>query len=155
MERLQRICKRITEDFYLWRWALLVLLVYGCVTQIVFGTICPFVVFSGFPCPACGLTRGVCAILTGHWKMAAAYNITAFLWLAAGTHLVLLYALYCRKKQNLLGTGLYRDCDYHRYLLYISYEGMLSGKSSDVLSCEKCRDMAFTSVIYYKRCLLT
>ena len=83
MERLQRICKRITEDFYLWRWALLVLLVYGCVTQIVFGTICPFVVFSGFPCPACGLTRGVCAILTGHWKMTAAYNITAFLWLPA------------------------------------------------------------------------
>ena len=62
---------------------MLVLLVYGCVTQIVFGTICPFVVFSGFPCPACGLTRGVCAILTGHWKMAAAYNITAFLWLPA------------------------------------------------------------------------
>lgn len=36
---------------------------------------CPFYWITGHPCPLCGLTRGLCALLKGHWAQALHFNL--------------------------------------------------------------------------------
>ncbi len=60
---------------------LLIIAAYWVAAQLIFGAVCPMVIFCGYPCPACGLTRACLAILTGHFAAAATYNVTAYLWI--------------------------------------------------------------------------
>ncbi len=43
---------------------------------------CPFHVCTSLPCPGCGMTRGIVAILQGHWHEAWGHHPFAIVFLA-------------------------------------------------------------------------
>jgi hypothetical protein len=54
------------------------------------GPLCPLRTLTGIPCPFCGMTRGVTALVHGHLSAAFGFNPGAFLVVAAA--IVLLVA---------------------------------------------------------------
>lgn len=50
---MKLLCKDIKEA----RWAIISIIAYFVIMKTIFHTVCPMVLFTGFPCPACGLTR--------------------------------------------------------------------------------------------------
>lgn len=71
---------RIREDLYRLRFAFPVILAYAVVTQPVFHTICPFAIFTGYACPACGMTRAAILMITGHPAASLALHPLTLLW---------------------------------------------------------------------------
>lgn len=71
----------IKKDLYNIRFAIIPLIIYCIIMQIVFGTVCPLKAFTGISCPACGLTRATIHLVTGNFKEAMLLNPTVFLWL--------------------------------------------------------------------------
>lgn len=61
-----------------------------------FHTVCPTVMVTGFPCPACGLTRAFRALAAGHF--AEAFSIHPFIYPIAGMVLFLLVWRYYFQK---------------------------------------------------------
>lgn len=55
------------------KWAIAAVIAYFVLSRRFFYSICPMVSFTGFPCPACGLTRAGFAVLrldfAGAWRM--------------------------------------------------------------------------------------
>lgn len=51
------VCK-LRNDIYRCKIIILILIIYGIVSQIAFGMMCPFKILTGWDCPGCGLTRG-------------------------------------------------------------------------------------------------
>lgn len=82
VQRIKKIVKKLHKDIRQLSVTLLVIAVYLLVTTVIFGTSCPYKIFTGKDCPGCGLTRGSLCILTGHFKRAAEYNITSYGWVA-------------------------------------------------------------------------
>lgn len=63
------------------KYLLLLLILYFALVYIlfhIFGISCVFLKFSGFPCPGCGMTRAVLALMKFDIVSAAKYNITVF-----------------------------------------------------------------------------
>ncbi|WP_073103488.1 DUF2752 domain-containing protein [Hespellia stercorisuis] len=56
------------------RWAIAGIVAYMIFMKGIFQNICPMVIVTGFPCPACGLTRAGVAMLTGHFDLAWKLN---------------------------------------------------------------------------------
>jgi hypothetical protein len=50
---------------------------------------CPLRTFTGIPCPFCGMTRGVTALVHGHVSAAFSYNPGAFLIVAMAIALLI------------------------------------------------------------------
>ncbi len=74
----------IKEDLKRVAPAIIPVVFYCALTQLLFHRICPFVLITGFPCPACGMTRAVACFATGRWHEAALYNIMAVPWVILG-----------------------------------------------------------------------
>lgn len=70
----------LKKDLYQFRFAIIVILFYFILAQILFDTICPFKILFGFPCPACGLTRASISLFSGNLVQALQYNITVVFW---------------------------------------------------------------------------
>lgn len=83
--------KRMGQDLYRLRVALPVLLIYCLTTQLIFGTVCPFAILSGFACPACGMSRAVLLFLAGKPLLSFSLHPLAMLWPA-----LILYLGYFR-----------------------------------------------------------
>ncbi|MFN0106692.1 MAG: DUF2752 domain-containing protein [Bryobacteraceae bacterium] len=45
--------------------------------------VCPFRLLTGLPCPLCGMTRGLAALLRGRWLDAISFHVLSPLVLAA------------------------------------------------------------------------
>lgn len=75
-EVIQRFC----QDLYRLRLALAILFLYGLATQLVFHTVCPFAILTGFPCPACGMTRAVILFFTGNFRLSFSLHPLALPW---------------------------------------------------------------------------
>lgn len=91
----QEFIKRIGQDLYRLRVALPVLLIYGLTTQLIFGTVCPFAILSGFACPACGMTRAALLFLIGRPLQSFSLHPMPLFWLA-----LILYLGYFRYLRN-------------------------------------------------------
>lgn len=78
---MRRILLKLKNDLYQIRFGLLALIIYIIITQLLFGTVCPFFILTNFPCPACGLTRATLYLLTGNIEQAIEMNWTVFLWI--------------------------------------------------------------------------
>jgi hypothetical protein len=88
------------EDVYHLRCPILIIAIYLCLTEILFGMICPFKILTGIDCPGCGLTRGSLCVLSGQWKRALSYNPTSFAWVLL--ILWLLFQRYFREQKKIL-----------------------------------------------------
>lgn len=70
--------------------------VYLAMSRFLFHTVCPMVMVTGFPCPACGLTRAFKALISGHF--AAAFSIHPFIYPIVGMALFFLIWRYYFQK---------------------------------------------------------
>ena len=86
-----KIIQRIFQDLYRLRLALAILFFYCLTTQLVFHTVCPFAIFTGFPCPACGMTRAILLFFTGNFRLSFSLHPLALPW-----SLLLLYLGFFR-----------------------------------------------------------
>lgn len=71
---------KLKQDLYNMRFAIIIILIYFIFAQTLFGNICPFIIITNKPCPACGLTRASLCICTGEFSKAIEYNESVFLW---------------------------------------------------------------------------
>lgn len=68
----------IWEDVKKNKTALILIAVYFGFMELVLHNGCPMVVLTGFPCPACGLTRAGIHFLKGEWIQA--WNLNLFIF---------------------------------------------------------------------------
>ena len=85
------LLQRIRQDLHRLRLSLPIFFLYGVTTQLVFHTVCPFSILTGFPCPACGMTRAILLFLTGEFRLSFFLHPMALFW-----PLLLLYWGYFR-----------------------------------------------------------
>lgn len=75
---LKNAVKLLWEDIKNLRVALVIIVIYLGFMELVLHNGCPFVVLTGFPCPACGLTRAGIHVLKGEWLWACKLNFMIF-----------------------------------------------------------------------------
>ncbi|WP_026651616.1 DUF2752 domain-containing protein [Butyrivibrio proteoclasticus] len=80
---MKLVLKRIYNDIYANRIPIMALSVIILSLHLIFHHVCPVVLLTGFPCPACGLTRAFLACFSMHPVAALSYNPAYPLWLAA------------------------------------------------------------------------
>ena len=74
---LRQICtdafRLLLNDIKSAKWAIALVIAYFVFGRKILHSMCPMVVLTGFPCPACGLTRAGCAMLgldfKGAWQL--------------------------------------------------------------------------------------
>ena len=78
---MKQILNRIYEDIRK-NWVPIVLIFFAwLILTLVFHHFCPVVLFCGFPCPGCGMTRAFYCFFTLHPIKAFEYNPAYPLWL--------------------------------------------------------------------------
>lgn len=75
---LKKAVKLLWADIKNMKTAVIIIAVYLGFMEIVLHNGCPFVVLTGFPCPACGLTRAGIHLLKGEWVQAWNLNLMIF-----------------------------------------------------------------------------
>ena len=96
MDRTNRLLtqagrENLKQDICNYYKGILVVLVYIIVMDCFFGRMCPMVLLTGFPCPACGLTRAGLYVLTLNWDLAWQMNPMIF-----PIGIAIVYAVVCR-----------------------------------------------------------
>lgn len=80
-DKLKPIGNRILDDLKK-NWGLIaVIFGFWLFMVLIFHRFCPFVLFCGFPCPGCGMTRAFFSFFTLHPIRAFEYNPVYPLWL--------------------------------------------------------------------------
>ena len=72
---------KLKEDIYNIRFAIILIIIYVLLTEIIFGKICPINILFNVDCPGCGLTRAAIALFTLNIKKSLEFNSTCILWL--------------------------------------------------------------------------
>ena len=96
MEKAREIVSRVKKDTRQFWMAGAAFVVYYGIAHAVFDAFCPFLVFTGFPCAGCGLTRAGLHLLRGNIVKAAEMNPSIFM--------VILFMLYCGYFRYIRGT---------------------------------------------------
>lgn len=79
------------------KWVIIFIIAYFAFMRIIFHSTCPVVLLSGFPCPACGLSRAGRLLL--HLDVTGACKVHPFIFPIAGIILLFLWNRYiCLKK---------------------------------------------------------
>lgn len=60
------------------KWAIIIIIAYFVLSRIFFFGTCPMVILTGFPCPACGLSRA--GILLLQLDLAGAWQMNPFIY---------------------------------------------------------------------------
>lgn len=72
------VCGRIMADIKEYGMAAVAVLIYAAAVNLIFHAFCPLVIFCGFPCPGCGVSRAAICFITGHWRQAWELNPVVF-----------------------------------------------------------------------------
>lgn len=71
---MKEIAARIKHDIKdLWM-AIIVLVVYTVLVNVIFHAFCPMVIVTGLPCPGCGMTRALFYLATGRLHQSIQMN---------------------------------------------------------------------------------
>lgn len=104
-----QIVNRIFSDLRMIRIPLLILLIYALFANYFFNSFCPFKVFYGIPCPACGMSRATLMIVTGHLKEA--FEFQPVTYIADFMIVVYFFNRYVRNADNRSSTlGIIVSC---------------------------------------------
>ena len=74
---------KLKEDIYTYRFAIILVIIYIVLAELVFGKTCPINILFNIDCPGCGLTRATIALLKGNIRESFTYNPTCILWLSS------------------------------------------------------------------------
>ncbi len=85
-KRMIRMFGRMWEDVLRYKTIGLVLIGYYLVSHFFFDAFCPSVVFTGFPCPGCGMTRSAIYVITGQFARAWNMNPLIYGWVLFGLY---------------------------------------------------------------------
>ncbi len=91
--------KKIGKDIYAARWAIIIIIAYFVILRQFVYSLCPMVMVTGFPCPACGLTRAGFRLL--HLDFAGAWSVHPFIYAV-----LILAVLFCVNRYFLKGQPL-------------------------------------------------
>ena len=83
---IETVYGRIMTDVKEYGMAVVALFIYTVVVNLVFRVFCPLVIFTGFPCPGCGITRASVCLLAGRWGQAWQLNPVVFPVMAAAVY---------------------------------------------------------------------
>lgn len=75
---LKKAFQLLWMDIKRLRYGIMAAICYWIVSRFVFHNGCPFVVLTGFPCPACGLTRAALHLMKGEWLAALQMNAAIY-----------------------------------------------------------------------------
>lgn len=75
---IKAVCGRISADFKEYGIAIVALILYTVISNLLFHAFCPLIILSGVPCPGCGISRATVCFLTGRWKQAWQLNPMVF-----------------------------------------------------------------------------
>ena len=79
------------QDIRNWYKGILAAILYMVIMQFLVGKVCPMVLLTGLPCPACGSTRAGICVMTLQWGKAWQLHPLIF-----PIGLAMLYAIVCR-----------------------------------------------------------
>ncbi len=77
-EYIKKVGNRIAVDIRQYWFVGIAFVIYSAAVNLMFGAFCPMVIFSGFPCPGCGMSRAAFFLLCGRWKDAWQMNPMIF-----------------------------------------------------------------------------
>ena len=80
-ERIRAAASLLGSDIRNVKWAVISIIACFLFLYLVFGSICPLVCLTGYPCPACGLTRAGLCLLT--FRFGQAWEMQPFIYPAA------------------------------------------------------------------------
>lgn len=69
-EKWQEALALMKKDLRTWGRGILVAAAFVLAMQLLFGQACPMVLFTGIPCPGCGITRSITLLVFGYFKEA-------------------------------------------------------------------------------------
>lgn len=75
------IGRRVFRDLFDLRFGIALFVLYLLLAEIAFHHICPMVIVTGLPCPACGLSRAVGYLFVGEFRKSLACNPFAIFWI--------------------------------------------------------------------------
>lgn len=81
--------------------AVVVLLIYMTVVSQIFGAFCPVRLFTGLPCPGCGITRAAVFLMTCRWQQAWQMNPVVFPIMLCAAYFCLMRYLLGRKVKGM------------------------------------------------------
>lgn len=102
MNQFKSIFYRILQDIFQIRLALSVLLIYCLMTQLIFHTVCPWMIVTHMPCPACGLTRAGISFVLLHFADAGGWNPAIYLWIPYLLYLIVFRYVLGKHPKNAL-----------------------------------------------------
>ena len=85
------IMEQLKQDIRAYYKGILLVILYIVIADVLLGKMCPMVLFTGFPCPACGLTRAGLDVMCLHFSDAWRMNPVIF-----PIGVFLFYFLLCR-----------------------------------------------------------
>lgn len=77
------------------KFAILMIALYFVAVKSIWKAFCPMLIFTGLPCPGCGMTRAVLYLLQGQWTRSFNLHPAAALWV--------LFVAWCVLWRYLLG----------------------------------------------------
>lgn len=86
---LKKVFKRITADWRQAKHGIIAALSCLIIFTLLFKTICPFLLITGYPCPGCGITRAAFSLLRLDFAAAFSFNPSIFLWTGLAAYIVI------------------------------------------------------------------
>lgn len=96
--RLKRAWKLFVNDIKNMWLAVVLLTAYFVIQRNFFYSSCPMVMFTGYPCPGCGLTRAGVALLRGDFALA--FSIHPFIYAIAVWGMFFVWNRYFSEKKS-------------------------------------------------------
>lgn len=85
-QKYKKVIQKILSDIKKNGLVIIIVTVGLFVINYIFGSICPVAISFGVPCPGCGMTRAIKALIHGQFMQAAYYNAAVYVWI--------MYAIY-------------------------------------------------------------
>lgn len=98
---INAVSLRIVADAKEYGVAVVMVLLYAVAVNLVFHAFCPLVIFCGFPCPGCGVSRATACFITGRWQQAWQMNPVVFPIMLCAAYFCLMRYLLGRKVKGM------------------------------------------------------
>lgn len=96
---LKTVYERIKKDWQENKHGIIAALSCLIIFTLLFRTICPLRLITGYPCPGCGITRASFSLLRLDFAGAFSLNPSVFLWAGLAAYLVISRYFLGRKKR--------------------------------------------------------